>query len=64
MLSETRAEEINQDTKPETDFTILATKLKEINLTNMPISTKHYIAQKMTSLQNKGNHLQQQQLQT
>jgi hypothetical protein len=43
--SETRDEVCNQTINFETDFTILATQLKEIKLTNMSGSTKEYISQ-------------------
>jgi hypothetical protein len=37
------------------DFTILATQLKEIKLTNMSSATKEYIWQTAASLENKRN---------
>jgi hypothetical protein len=39
------------------DFTILATKLKEIKLTNMSSSTKEYMWQTAASLENKRNDI-------
>ena len=56
LLPETQVEKTIQDTKPEADFTILATRLKEINFTNMSNSAKQGILQKVTELQNKGHH--------
>ena len=63
LLPETQVEKTNQDTKPEADFTILATRLKEINFTNMSNSAKQCILQKVTELQNKGHHLERLQRQ-
>ena len=60
-VSETQAEETHQATTSEADFTVLSKPFQEINLTNLPSSTKAYIVQKLTSLQNKGNRLRQQQ---
>ena len=61
-VSEIQPEVINQDTKLEADFTVLATKLKDINLINMSSSTHTYIVQKTTSIQIKVNQLRQQQI--
>jgi hypothetical protein len=51
----------NQTTNFEMDFTILATQLKEIKLTNMSSATKVYIWQTAASLENKRNDILQQQ---
>jgi hypothetical protein len=61
MNSETREEISNQTTNFEMDFTILATQLKEIKLTNMSSATKEYIWQTAASLENKRNDILQQQ---
>jgi hypothetical protein len=55
--SETREEASNQTINFEMDFTILATKLKEIKLTNMSSSTKEYMWQTAASLENKRNDI-------
>jgi hypothetical protein len=59
--SETREEVSNQTINFETDFTILATQLKEIKLTNISSATKEYIWQTAASLENKRNDILQQQ---
>jgi hypothetical protein len=59
--SETREEVSNQTINFEMDFTILATQLKEIKLTNMSSATKEYIWQTAASLENKRNDILQQQ---
>jgi hypothetical protein len=59
--SEKQLEVINQDTKSEADFIILATQLKEINLISMPSSMHNYIIQKTTPIQIKVNQLRQAQ---
>jgi hypothetical protein len=58
--SETREEVSNQTINFETDFTFLATQLKEIKLTNMSSATKEYIWQTVASLENKRNDILQQ----
>jgi hypothetical protein len=59
--SETLEYVSNQTINFETDFTILATQLKEIKLTNMSSATKEYIWQTVASLENKRNDILQQQ---
>ena len=60
---EIQVEETNQDANLSADFAALTTALNELNLTNMSISTKEYIARKATSLQNRANDIRQQHLQ-
>ena len=62
-LPEVQEEVCSQTTNHEADFDILVTQIKEINLTNIPSSHMDGIMQKLTSLQNKAERLQQQQLQ-
>ena len=59
--SETQPDVIDKDTKLEADFTILAAKLQEINLINVPSSTLNYIIQKLTSLQIKVDQVRKPQ---
>jgi hypothetical protein len=60
---ETQVEETNQEANLAEGFAVLTTTLNKLNLTNMPSSTKDYIVQKATSLQNRANDIRQQQLQ-
>jgi hypothetical protein len=58
---ETGEEVSNQTINFETDFTILATQLKEIKLPNTSSSTMEYISQTRASLEKKRNDILQQQ---
>ena len=60
---ETQVEETTHDANLAEGFAVLTTTLNKLNLTNMPSSTKDYIVQKATSLQNRANDIRQQQLQ-
>lgn len=61
--SVTPEELINQTVRFEADFTLIAIKLKEVKLSNVPRSETDSIVQKITSIENKGKHIQQQQQQ-